>query len=191
LFKELQNGWEPPLVVSEEDYKLIQHNKLNYPDHLVGYVGFQLSYGGKWFGGYRRDSIGKRNYSTEAYNNTVKQMRDIKDIKFVNRDYLSFDKSKIKNCMIYCDPPYEDTTKYTTGDFDYETYWNWVRELSINNYVLVSEYNAPDDFICIWEKNITTGLKVEKHEDRTEKLFTYKNGLYDRYNTALLNESAY
>ncbi len=38
----------------------------------------------------------------------------------------------------------------------------------------MSEYNAPDDFECIWNKNVTTSLKVHKHEDRVEKLFTYK-----------------
>lgn len=92
--------------------------------------------------------------------------------------------------MIYCDPPYEGTTKYATGGFNYKTFWNWVRELSLSNYVLVSEYNAPDDFTSIWEKSVTTSLKVDKHEDRTEKLFTYKNGLYDRYNNALVSESA-
>lgn len=51
------------------------------------YVGFQLSYGGKFFGGYRRDSIGKRNYSLEAYNNTMKQINGIIGIEFHNTDY--------------------------------------------------------------------------------------------------------
>lgn len=45
--------------------------------------------------------------------------------------------------------------------------------MSKYNKVFVSEYNAPDDFDCIWSKQVTTSLKVHEHEDRTEKLFTY------------------
>ena len=40
--------------------------------------------------------------------------------------------------------------------------------------VLISEYNAPNDFECIWSKDVTTSLKVHEHENRTEKLFVYK-----------------
>lgn len=48
-----------------------------------------------------------------------------------------------------------------------------VEKMSKYNKVFVSEYNAPDDFDCIWSKQVTTSLKVHEHEDRTEKLFTY------------------
>lgn len=29
----------------------------------------------------------------------------------------------------------------------------------------------PKDFTCIWQKSVTTSLKVHEHEVRTEKLF--------------------
>lgn len=29
----------------------------------------------------------------------------------------------------------------------------------------------PPDFKCIWQKNVTTKLKVGEHEQRVEKLF--------------------
>jgi hypothetical protein len=76
----------------------IQRNYDKYPDYLVGYAGFQLSYGGKWFGGYRRDKVGKRNYSKEAYNNTIKQIPHLKDIKFINKDFreLPLEKYQVK-----------------------------------------------------------------------------------------------
>nr|DAH38563.1 MAG TPA: hypothetical protein [Caudoviricetes sp.] len=42
-----------------------------------------------------------------------------------------------------------------------------------NNIVLVSEYNMPDDFECIWKKEIKTtlGNNLTSNNKRTEKLF--------------------
>jgi len=85
--------------------------------------------------------------------------------------YLEF--KNLKGCVIYLDPPYEGTTKYKNNDFDYDVFWDWVRDLSKDNYVFISEYNAPPDFECIWSKKVTTSLKVHEHEDRTEKLFIH------------------
>ena len=96
------------------------------------------------------------------------------DVEFISGDYRDNQYSNLKNAVVYCDPPYQGTTKYATDSFDYEAFWNWVREISKDNYVFISEYNALDDFECIWSKNVTTSLKVHEHEDRTEKLFTYK-----------------
>ena len=45
--------------------------------------------------------------------------------------------------------------------------------MSYDNLVIISEYSAPDDFICIWEKQInSTYNKIKK--DNVEKLFIYK-----------------
>lgn len=179
ILKKLESGWIPPEEVTEELYKDIQRNKENYPDYLVGYVGFQLSYGGKWFGGYRRDKIGKRDYSKEAYRNTLSQIPNLKGISFKCCDFRELPNT-IKNYVIYCDIPYRNTTRYTTGIFPYEEFYNWVKEFSKNNTVLISEYSMPDDFICIWEKETKTLLdsgKAEKENNNTrvEKLFIYKN----------------
>lgn len=179
LFKELQNGWQPPLHISEEEYNKVRENKSDYPDYYVALVGLCATFGSKWFGGYARgfkvDKITPRDIPNEAIRNLLDQVPYIQDVKFASKSYLDFDKTKIKNCVIYCDPPYQDTTKYKNNDFDYDEFWDWVRELSKNNFIYISEYNAPDDFKCIWSKKVTTSLKVNEHEDRTEKLFTYKN----------------
>lgn len=176
--KKLESGWIPPEEITEELYKDIQRNKENYPDYLVGYVGFQLSYGGKWFGGYRRDKIGKRNYSLEAYNNTLNQIPNLKNIKFTCVDFRDLPLDKIKGYVIYCDIPYRGTTKYKTDDFPYEEFYEWVKMASINNIVLISEYSMPEEFTCIWQKETKTLLDSNKYKSddkniRVEKLFTY------------------
>lgn len=180
VLDELSKGWIPPEIVSEETYNKIKKDKEKYPDYLVGYVGFQLSYGGKWFGGYRRDKIGKRNYSKEAYNNTLKQIPNLKNIIFKCCDFRELQLDKIKNHVIYCDIPYRGTTKYATDQFPYEEFYEWVRVASVDNIVLISEYNMPNDFDCIWQKETKTLLDSNKSKGdteniRIEKLFTYKS----------------
>ena len=179
VLKKLEKGWIPPEEITEELYKDIQSNKDKYPDYLVGYVGFQLSYGGKCFRGYRRDKAEKRNYSLEAYNNTIKQIPNLKGIRFQQFDFRDLPLEKIKGCVIYCDIPYRGTTKYKTETFPYEEFYEWVKVASINNIVLISEYSMPEEFTCIWSKETKTLLDSNKNKSdekniRVEKLFTYK-----------------
>lgn len=50
----------------------------------------------------------------------------------------------LKDCFVYCDPPYEDTKKYQFGtDFNYEEFWEWFRNAPFPVYV--SSYKAPRD----------------------------------------------
>lgn len=173
-FKALQNGWIMPEEVTEELYRDIKNNLDDYPPHLAGYVGFQLSYGAKWFGGYRRDKIGKRNYSMEAYRNVEKDIPLIQGVDFF---YLSYDELVIPdNSIIYCDPPYANTTKYKTGDFDHDKFWEWCRNMTKKGHtVYISEYTAPDDFKVVWEKEVNNTLdKNTGSKKGTEKLFVMK-----------------
>jgi len=182
MFKELQNGWIPPEYVDENLYNEIKNNKENYPDCLVGYIGFNLSFGAKWFGGYRRDKVGQKNnvenmknQSKRAYNSVIEQSKMLENVVFYNKNFWELE---IPPCsIIYCDPPYEGTTKYK-DNFDHEKYWNWVRKMSKKGHkVFCSEYNAPEDFICIWEKEVTTGLDTSTTKKDIEKLFVYNINL--------------
>ena len=51
--------------------------------------------------------------------------------------------------VVYCDPPYDNTSKYTV-DFDNDAFWQWCRTRDFPVYV--SEYRAPEDFISVWSK---------------------------------------
>ena len=168
----ISEGNEPPKELTENEYNNIKVNKDNYPKYLVGYAGFQLSYGGKFFGGYRRDKEGKRNYSLEAYNNTVKQQKNIRDVVFECRDYKNFIPKE--ECIIYCDPPYEGTTKYK-NDFNHLEFWEWCRQRAKEGHkVFISEYKAPNDFKCVWKKEITSSLtKNTGSKKGVENLFVY------------------
>lgn len=181
LLCALSVGWKPPLNVNEEMYKDVKLNPNKYDSPTYTYVAYQLSYGAKFWGGYRRDKVGKRRYDLEAYNNVVNQSPALNGIKFESIDFRDIPKDKIKGYVVYCDPPYRDATGYKTGKFPHDEYYQWVRDLSKDNVVLCSEYWMPDDFECIWGKETTTQIDSNRKADnkknvRIEKLYTYNVG---------------
>lgn len=177
LLIALENGWIPPLDVSEDHYYEVKSDQQNYPAHYLGYVGFQLSYGAVYFSTYRRDKSGIRNYSHEAYRNVVKQAPKLEGVKFTNLSYEQMDIPT--NSVIYCDPPYAKTTGYKTGDFDHNAFWQWCRDkVKEGHKVFVSEYSAPEDFISVWEKKVNNTLaKDTGSKQGVEKLFIHRSQL--------------
>lgn len=174
LLTKVQAGWIPPDTISEEEYNQVRENKEKYPDYYVGLVGFCATFGSKYFGGYARGNKADgtpRDIPNEAIRNLMKQVPKLKGIKLLCKDYLEIDMSTLHNALIYVDPPYRGVTKYSTDEFDYERFYDWCREVAKTNILCVSEYQMPEDFKCIWQKSVTTSLKVHQHEDRTEKLF--------------------
>ena len=162
-----------PNTITENEYKDVRTNPDNYSDWYVGLVGFCASYNGKWFGGYAngvKTKIGTiRNYTDEAIRNLKKQTPNLKDVEFFCGSYAYFSSNRL---VIYCDPPYRDTTKYATGDFDYDKFYSWCKEMAKTNTVLISEYWMPDDgFECIWHGNLKCTLDKASRSDKVEKLF--------------------
>lgn len=105
----------------------------------------------------------------------MKQAPLLKNIKFKCCDFR--DINNIKGFVIYCDPPYRDTANYSTGEFPYDEFYDWCRKMSKNNTILVSEYNMPIDFKCIFKKEYKCLMYSNKesndeNNNRVEKLFT-------------------
>lgn len=165
-----------PKTITKEEYNAVKHSPQNYPDWYVGLVGFCSTYNAKWFGGYAngvKTKIGTvRNYTDESIRNLIKQSTNLKGIRFSCCNFRNI--KPIKNFVIYCDIPYKNSTKYNAKDFPYDEFYDWCRQIAKNNIVLVSEYNMPDDFECIWQKETKTTLDNNRTSDnskRTEKLF--------------------
>lgn len=177
----LRDGWIPPKTVTKEEYLEIKNNKDNYEKHLVGYIGYQLSFGAKWFGGYVKRDDSKSRGDLYSYNHCVKQSHLLKDISFYTKSFLDLNVEDIKNYVIYCDIPYKGTLEYKNKKFEYEAFYQWCVEMARFNVVLVSEYNMPEDFFeCIWSKESKVLLdsnKTSNNKDniRIEKLFKVKH----------------
>ncbi len=166
-----------PDTITKDEYDAVRANPGTYPDWYVGLVGFCASYNGKWWGGYAngvKTKIGTvRNYTDESIRNLKKQAPNLKEIAFFCGDCTRV--SNAKGYAIYCDPPYRDTTKYATGDFDYDKFYAWCKEMSKNNTVLISEYWMPDDgFKCIWQGNLKCTLDKASRTDKVERLYLCK-----------------
>ena len=167
----------------------IDYNKLKLNDEYKhkGYAGYTFSYGGKWLGGWRRDNKSIthpervlipdlrtqiRDYVQDAYNNAYKQHCKLQNAILEQSDYQSI--KLPQNSLIYCDPPYKNTTKYS-NNFDHKRFYRWCRIKAHQGHTIyISEYEMPKDFICVWQKDIHNNLaKQTGSKKRTEKLFTY------------------
>jgi len=81
-----------PDIITEDDY---QHTKETLPmNGLTGFIGFAMSFGGKWFGGYRRDVAGSKgdikNMETQtrrSKQSAIKQSKDIQGVEFICEKY--------------------------------------------------------------------------------------------------------
>lgn len=174
MFRALQDGWVPPDSISETEYRDIRDNKQSYDPSLVGFVGFGCSFSGKWFGGYARGdgAKGARNYCAESKRNLLKQLPSIQNVHFVISDYINL--YIPYNSIVYCDPPYRNAEKYIDG-INHDDFWHWVRKISQTSKVFVSEYTAPDDFECVWSKEVYNTLDLNTGAKRgIEKLFVHR-----------------
>lgn len=179
MWEALLNGWIPQKI-DKDLYLKIKSQPQKYDDFIVGWAGFNCSYSGKWFGGFAGETKtkqGVRDYQNEAIKNVTSQIEKLKGCVFSNKSYLDLEIPQ--NSIIYCDPPYYGTTEYKGVNFNYDLFWNWVREKSKNNLVFVSEYSAPNDFVEVWSKIAKSSLsangKIGGNKNSLEKLFVYEN----------------
>lgn len=176
LLNKMKDGYIPIDFISRDDYYDIKFNKEKYPPEIVALCGILASYNGNWFrayGGYSKTKTGKdRNYYKEGVNNLLKQVPYLLDIEFKCSEY--YDLLIPDNSIVYCDPPYQSVDKtYKEKNFDHDMFWEWCRIKTIEGHsIFISEYNAPDDFNCIWSKILTKTHPNQIHNS-VEKLYTF------------------
>jgi len=185
LLQNLDKIESLPSEVTKEHYDDVRESykqsDSRYEDWYIGAIGFLSSRSGRFFdGGYAlysgENSKGEpRSYYDETKRNLLAQRPNVKGVVFLYADYSKYEPGQIKGCMFYCDIPYANTKKYLTSkDFNYDKFWNWAREMSKNNVVLVSEQVAPPDWECIWEMEVSRSMNYVRATKATEKLFEYR-----------------
>lgn len=180
MWQAVMDGWTPPESVTEDDYVKLRDESSSA---LRGFVGFGGSFGGKWFGGYARGGFmsngSPRNHQAESARAVNARRKEIgtADVKFVHRSYNQGHNGS-SNLVIYCDPPYASTLGYKgTVDFDHVAFWQWCRDqVSIGSLVLVSEYTAPNDFVCVAEFDHRMSVALTSARKATiERLFVHES----------------
>ena len=196
MWKEVQAGTLTfPESISEQQYN--DAKLLESPNAHKAFVGFGMSFGGRYFGAYSQKYLnGKKEDFCKEMGNSMRRIAPvIKKVKFTNKDYR---KLNPKNMMVYCDPPYAVTKfpiKYRTSVkkydvFDNEEFWDIMRKWSKNNLVVISETTAPKDFVEIWNtekyRSAAQSKKTRFNEKSTkpsethslEKLFVHESSLH-------------
>lgn len=181
IFQNLNKISFLPEFVDKEHYSEVRscfnEGSDRYENWYIGAIGFLASYNGRFFdGGYagviQTKSGVIRNYYDEAKRNLIEQISHLQDISFACRDYRYY--SDFENCLFYLDPPYKDTKQYgSSKDFQHDVFWEWCREMSKKNIVLISEHSAPDDFDCIWSQEVKRTIDNNKRVTAMERLFEF------------------
>lgn len=179
MWQGLVADQEKVMDISKELYSAARNefnNKTNnqFSDFEIGWIGWMGSFNGRFFDGGYSGKTTTRDYIDEQIRNTLKQVHFLKGVKFIHSDYTNLEIPK--NSIIYCDIPYKDTKQYATSkDFNHSDFWEWCRQKTKQGHqVFISEYNAPDDFKCVWQMEVTNSMNTTKTTKPTEKLFIYK-----------------
>ncbi len=173
-----------PELPTKEHYidvvKYPEKYSLEYRAAILCFGSYNNRSNGGYYGACATSKTGKfRNYFDEAKRNLIKQSTKLKNIEFHCSDYKKLPIENIKNFVIYCDPPYRKSyykdKVYSKDGFDYEVYYKWCIDMSKDNVVLMSEYNMPEEFECIWEIETKTSMdKQNNQQKRIEKIFKVK-----------------
>lgn len=96
----------------------------------------------------------------------------LQSLEITRKDYRQVDLPV--GCVVYADPPYKDTSGYTT-DFDHAAFYSWAAHCP--RPILISEYDMPREvFACIGEmKHVARFSQTNKKN--TERLFVPRHQL--------------
>lgn len=182
LFVAIQQGYKPPKEITKEQYYEIYQNPQKYPDYLRGFVSFACSWGGKRWNGYARS---RQTNFAEVGHRSLMSMKDLlNDVKLVCCDYQDLEVPA--NSIIYCDPPYLNTTGYGF-DFNKDDFVEWCKTKTQQGHlVFISEYESIGGFDLVWSKEVQASMdnvnqnikkKIEKlfrvHKEQPYKLTVY------------------
>ena len=188
MFKGCVDGRDQGIDASKEFYSKVRdcYNKglHTFDDFTIGLVGFMCSANGRFFeGGYSGVSTTKsgkvRDYIDESIRGLTKQLPDLEDVDFICSTYENLEIPKAS--IIYCDIPYYGTKQYSTSKgFDYPKFWQWCRDKAKDGHqVFISEYSAPEDFVCVWQQEVKSSLsangKSGGNKLSIEKLFVHES----------------
>lgn len=170
LLSAVSDGYLPPASVSREEYYRVKESPSKYSPECRGFVSICCSFGAKKWGGYASNARG-HNYARAGQCALVRMASKLRGIVFTAGSYKQM--YIPPHSIIYCDPPYKETTGYRSGKFNSCEFWEWCRAMSkAGHRVFVSEYNGPSDFHLLWTHEVKGRLSSESNSIiKEERLF--------------------
>lgn len=103
----------------------------------------------------------------------LEMLNNLNDIKNIVCTNLSYDELDFEtDSVIYCDPPYKNTSSYKIN-FNHEEFYDWCRK---QKNIYVSEYSMPNDFHEVGFVNKRSLMDAaRKAGTKKEKLFTNRH----------------
>lgn len=177
MWKGLQGDEIYPIEISKEAFDKAKKaykkkDYINYSVSEIGWIGYMASYNGIFYHSYSGIGSDGKDYVRASIDNIMKQLPLMNGVVF---NCCSYDKLEIpENSIIYCDPPYKETSGYGIK-FDHEKFYDWCfKKKDEGHKIYISEYSMPPEFKCIWSKDVSNSLDrfSGKREKRKECLFT-------------------
>lgn len=100
---------------------------------------------------------------------SLERLQSLESLQIYRNDYA--DVTIPDGATVYCDPPYANTTGYM-DDFDHERFYDWLRSRDFP--VFVSEYDMPNDFVCIANIGKACTYSATKTTKVVERLFVHE-----------------
>ena len=168
FWRGIQEGWTPPEEMDKETYKSIRSG--NVENELYAFSAYGCSFKGmRWAGFYQEAfDIATKRLEKNNFKEIVKNVHYLDPSSYIDHDPHGM--------TIYCDPPYKKCNfiaiRKNLLSFDTDMFWETMRKWSLDNIVIVSETEAPDDFIPIWTYVRMNG--ITQNGTIEEKLFVLK-----------------
>lgn len=102
----------------------------------------------------------------------LQNLQNLQRLERLETFNLSYEQVEIPdNAVIYCDIPYKQTNSYLS-EFDHDKFYDWCR--AQQEIVFISEYQMPDDFHLVAEKQRNNLLSPNSRSKVSECLYCNK-----------------
>lgn len=182
FFQALQNKSfhipDPETSVTYPNYLQLKATKqLFTPLHV--FVGHACGFHGGYFFG-RLDETTFQTMYRRGFSAMQKILPSLATVCFFEKDFMTVPVLPEKKGILYCDPPYK-CSKMHNGvssvlfpQFDRNRFWQLATKWALlGNLVLVSETEAPVDWVPIWHKHLGQAIAGHSRKGRDEKLFIH------------------
>lgn len=101
----------------------------------------------------------------------LRQLERLERLEVTNLSYKEF--SHVKDCILYLDPPYENTYNAYDVSFNSQEFYDWAYKMAKDNIVIISSYEMSDErFKCVYSfDNVVSTIQGGKVVKKCEKLF--------------------